>query len=172
MIFTILTFRALGRTHIASKPCVAIAMLCFDSTVGFPWSVPVLKQQLIAGAQRPFAREGAAWPAAIFVRPEQHPCPREGEEARPARDRGLRAAPQGKHKRSTIGTGVNPSFKTTLASSPCFTKKPSAPAFGSRPSLASTRRWALSQALPRQYSIRLTPGAGLSPSAPTPRGMA
>ena len=29
--------------------CVAIAMLCFDSTVGFPWSVPVLKQQLTAG---------------------------------------------------------------------------------------------------------------------------
>lgn len=123
MIFTILTFRALGRTHIASKPCVAIAMLCFDSTVGFPWSVPVLKQQLTAGAQRPFAREGAAWPAAIFVRPEHTPAP-EGEEARPARDRGLRAAPQGKHKRSTIGTGVNPSFKTTLASSPCFTKNP------------------------------------------------
>lgn len=45
MIFTNLTFRALGRTHIASKPCVAIAMLCFDSTVGFPWSVPVLTQQ-------------------------------------------------------------------------------------------------------------------------------
>lgn len=45
MIFTSLTFRALGRTHIASEPCVAIAMLCFDSTVGFPWSVPVLTQQ-------------------------------------------------------------------------------------------------------------------------------
>ena len=55
-------------------------MLCFDSTVGFPWSVPVLKQQLTAGAQRPFAREGAAWPAAIFVRPEHTPAP-EGEEA-------------------------------------------------------------------------------------------
>lgn len=47
MVFTNLTFRALGRTHIASKPCVAIAMLCFDSTVGFPWSVPVLKQRLV-----------------------------------------------------------------------------------------------------------------------------
>lgn len=58
MVFTNLTFRALGRTHIASEPCVAIAMLCFDSTVGFPWSVPVLKQRLLVRHRHPYPVEG------------------------------------------------------------------------------------------------------------------
>ena len=112
MIFTILTFRALGRTHIASKPCVAIAMLCFDSTVGFPWSVPVLKQQLTAGAQRPFAREGAAWPAAIFVRPEQAPLPPRGGRGAPCqgpgppgRSEGQAQAQPSTHRRKPKASG-------------------------------------------------------------------
>lgn len=96
MIFTILTFRALGRTHIASEPCVAIAMLCFDSTVGFPWSVPVLKQQLDA-------ERGRA--AAQLVRPPPRPpwkCPPGCPEA-PARDRPLRAAGGAHRGRAAAG---------------------------------------------------------------------
>lgn len=152
MIFTILTFRALGRTHIASKPCVAIAMLCFDSTVGFPWSVPVLKQQLTAG--------GVFLTHASLSVPSNAP-PTRGS-THPARDRGLRAAPKGEPS-AAIHTGVNPSFSPhTSQYSLLHQKKPSAPAFGSKPSL--TLRWALSQALPRQYSTRLTPGAGFGPS--------
>lgn len=141
MIFTILTFRALGRTHIASKPCVAIAMLCFDSTVGFPWSVPVLKQQLTAGAQRPFAREGAAWPAAIFVRPEQAPLPPRGGRGAPCqgpgppgRSEGQAQAQPSTHRRKPKASGPR---SPRLPSSHKI--KPSAPAFGSKPSLASRR---------------------------------
>jgi len=37
-----LTFRALGRNHIASTSFQTIAMLCFNQTVGFPLSAPVL----------------------------------------------------------------------------------------------------------------------------------
>lgn len=155
MIFTILTFRALGRTHIASKPCVAIAMLCFDSTVGFPWSVPVLKQQLTAG--------GVFLTHASLSVPSDAP-PRRGAH-HPARDRGLRAAPKGEPS-AAIHTGVNPSFSPHTSQYSPLHQKPSAPAFGSKPSL--TLRWALSQALPRQYSTRLTPGAGFGPSLAQP----
>lgn len=97
MIFTILTFRALGRTHIASKPCVAIAMLCFDSTVGFPWSVPVLKQQLSAEGDAvahtpllPLLRKGNARPDARHP-PRINPA----SEQAPAGDRTLRVAGKG-----------------------------------------------------------------------------
>src|SRR4029434_2859000 len=47
--FFTLTFRALGRNHIASTPAGAFAMLCFYLTVGFPWSAPVLSRLLGAG---------------------------------------------------------------------------------------------------------------------------
>jgi len=43
MTFVTLTVIALGRIHISSKPAVAIEMLCFNYTVGFFWSVAVLK---------------------------------------------------------------------------------------------------------------------------------
>ena len=39
---------ALGRNHIVSKPVRAITMLCFNYTVGFPGSVPVLSRLFIA----------------------------------------------------------------------------------------------------------------------------
>ena len=151
MIFTILTFRALGRTHIASKPCVAIAMLCFDSTVGFPWSVPVLKQQLTAGGVF-LTHASLSVPSNAPPRRGAHTLPGTGASGR------LRRA-----SRAQPSTGVNPSFSPhTSQYSLLHQKKPSAPAFGSKPSL--TLRWALSQALPRQYSTRLTPGAGFGPS--------
>jgi hypothetical protein len=44
--FFTFTFIALGRNHIASTPITAIAMLCFNYTVGLPWSVPVLSRLL------------------------------------------------------------------------------------------------------------------------------
>src|SRR4029434_4773724 len=47
--FFTLTFRALGRNHIASTPAGAFAMLCFNYTVGFPWSAPGLSRLLGAG---------------------------------------------------------------------------------------------------------------------------
>lgn len=114
MIFTNLTFRALGRTHIASKPCVAIAMLCFDSTVGFPWSVPVLKQQLSVQpaplprgsvgddasgrpgrgrAGRGIARRQATRPLPPRRRALEHGSPRAGTPSTPAFGPGPRSAP-------------------------------------------------------------------------------
>ena len=156
MIFTILTFRALGRTHIASKPCVAIAMLCFDSTVGFPWSVPVLKQQLTAGGvfltHASLSVPSDAPPRRGAHQPCQGPGPPGGSEGRAERSHPHRRKPK-----------LQSTHVSILPPSP---KKPSAPAFGSKPSL--TLRWALSQALPRQYSTRLTPGAGFGPSRTQP----
>lgn len=110
MIFTILTFRALGRTHIASKPCVAIAMLCFDSTVGFPWSVPVLKQQLSAEGDAvahtpllPLLRKGNARPDARHP-PRINPA----SEQAPAGDRTLRVAGKGEGGREGREREKNP----------------------------------------------------------------
>jgi hypothetical protein len=44
---------ALGRNHIASTPIAAIAMLCFNYTVGLPWSVPVLSRLLSVSRREP-----------------------------------------------------------------------------------------------------------------------
>ncbi len=44
---------ALGRNHIASTPIAAIAMLCFNYTVGLPWSVPVLSRLLSVNRREP-----------------------------------------------------------------------------------------------------------------------
>jgi hypothetical protein len=43
----------LGRNHIASTPIAAIAMLCFNYTVGLPWSVPVLSRLLSVSRREP-----------------------------------------------------------------------------------------------------------------------
>jgi hypothetical protein len=43
----------LGRNHIASTPITAIAMLCFNYTVGLPWSVPVLSRLLSVSRREP-----------------------------------------------------------------------------------------------------------------------
>lgn len=107
---------------------------------------------------------GRVFDARLFVRPEWRTHP-EGKAHHPARDRGLRAAPKGEPS-AAIHTGVNPSFSPHTSQYSPLHQKPSAPAFGSKPSL--TLRWALSQALPRQYSTRLTPGAGFGPSLAQP----
>ena len=171
MIFTILTFRALGRTHIASEPCVAIAMLCFDSTVGFPWSVPVLTQQLPAGGWRPFAPRGTRLAPPPFC-PSRDPRPPEGGQAPLP---GTGTSPGGLARRVGRGAGRGPPplgirkrpDQTTTPPRPALPPGPSAPpstpAFGSKPSL--TLRRALSQAPPRPYLCRLTPSADLGPSA-------
>ena len=138
MIFTILTFRALGRTHIASKPCVAIAMLCFDSTVGFPWSVPVLKQQLSAEGDAvahtpllPLLRKGNARPDARHP-PRINPA----SEQAPAGDRTLRVAGKGEGGREgRERERRTPSHPPPPSTPPPHSREPSSPAFGSKPSL-------------------------------------
>lgn len=141
MIFTILTFRALGRTHIASKPCVAIAMLCFDSTVGFPWSVPVLKQQLSAEGDAvahtpllPLLRKGNARPDARHP-PRINPA----SEQAPAGDRTLRVAGKGEggregRERERRTPSLHPQAPPP-STPPPHSREPSSPAFGSKPSL-------------------------------------
>ena len=44
---------ALGRNHIASTPITALAMLCFNYTVGLPWSVPVLSRLFSVSRREP-----------------------------------------------------------------------------------------------------------------------
>ena len=46
--FITMASRAPGRNHIAPTPSEAIAMLCFNSTVGFPLSAPVLRWSFAA----------------------------------------------------------------------------------------------------------------------------